>query len=497
MSYLLFLVAAPVLLAQGTVEGIVLNSVTRTPIPGATVELHVGSSKELAIRTATGTSGAFRFTDLPPGQYTPAFDADRFYASKGESLRITAAGESLHVEGELDPITTLSGRVLDPDGKPLPGFRVEAHSRQMSISLVTDPEGRFQLAELPPAPYLLVARPNRGTKLPAQVKQAPPTKDKTVWFPTYYPGVTDAAQALPIRAAGGELTGYDIHLRSVPVYRIRGTLRDERGNPAPGVPMTLRPQELRESMSNPEAETKTGAGGAFEFADIGPGAWRIAAETKRDGVDLDGFTVIAVSRHDEEDVQVRLAAPFSLEGSVQPEARLKGIYLTAVDGPGRRDAYADVSPDGRFQLKRMYPGRNKVNPSSDAVGYLAEVRLGDSDVTGQPLDLSPGAPPLRLVYRWDTGSLRGSVENGARATVVLFPYGSGDFPRTVRCTADGKFSLEGVRPGDYSVLAFNRVEDDQLDDAATVQRVTRGAVSVRVEPYRTASVDLKLTVWAQ
>ncbi len=503
-SAVLVILAAPVVLAQGTVEGTVANSITGVPVPGASVELFAAGVKEPVYRTVTGTSGAFRFSDLPPGEYTPAFDADRFFSTHQSGrccrpFRIAAAGESLHIEGELDPITTLSGRVLDPDGKPLPGFRVELQNRRMGMSLTTDHYGRFQVPEMAPGTYLLLARPNRGLNFPPNVKvtQPPPTKDTKAWAPTYYPGVLDMAQAMRIRAAGGDLVGYDIRLRSVPVYRIRGRLRDENGNPVAKILVALTPADIRDFSAKPEAEATTGAGGSFELNDVGPGNWRVSAQMSRDGLDLDGFAVVTVSRHDEEDVQIRLAAPFPVDGSVQPDAGLKGLYLTAVDGPPRHDTHADVDSDGLFRFKSVFPGRYRINPSAAPGSYLAQVRLGEQDVTGQPVDLATGSPPIRLIYRSDTGSLRGSVEKGGNAKVVLFPQGFDDFPRTVRCTPDGKFAFDGLRPGEYSAMAFNRVENDLLGDPAFVQQVARGAVSVRVEPGGTASVELPLTVWPQ
>jgi hypothetical protein len=498
----LFILAAPLLLAQGTVEGTVINSITGAPVPSATVELSVTGVKEPVNRTVTGVSGAFRFSDLPPGEYTPAFDADHFYASHSsepwcKTFKLTAAGETIHADAELAPITSLSGRVLDPDGKPVAGFRVELQNRRMGMSLTTDHYGRFRLPEMAPGTYLLLARPNRGINMPpnSKVSQPSPTKDKTAWAPTYYPGVLDMAQAMRIRAAGGDLVGYDIQLRSVPVYRIRGTLRDEHGNPAEKLPIALTPADIRDFNAKPEAEAVTRVDGSFEFTDVGPGNWRLSAQTRRDGVDLDGFVVVTVSRHDEEDVQIRLAAAFPVEGSVQREAGLKGLYLTAVDGLPRHDRYADVN-EGLFRVSNVFPGRYRINPSSAPGHYLAEVRLGEQDVTGQPVDLAPGGPPIRLLYRSDIGRVQGTVEKGANATVVFFPNDK-SYPETVRCTPDGKFELRDVKPGDYSAVAFNLVEPDVLQDAAFVQQVTRGAVSVRVEPGGTASVELRLTVWPQ
>ncbi len=491
--------------AQGTVEGVVLNSISRAPVPGASVELLVGG--KALHRAVAGVSGEFRFTDVPPGDYTPSFDADHFFAFQADSVHITSAGETVHVQGELDPGSKLTGHVLDPDGKPIAGVLVTTFTlttRQGIMSFVTDKDGAFHPPDLQPGYYYLQARPNRGMNMPKNIKingTFPKQDEKRILAPTYYPGVTDLSQAAQIHATGGDLSGFDIRLRSVPVFRIRGVIFDETGKPAPKVALNIRAAGFRmaESLTNPDAEIVSGAAGAFEFADVAPGAWRIAAESHRDdGADLRGYTVVTVTRHDEEDVAIHLAAPFPISGFVSPEeVQSKGVYLTPDNAPSRYDAYAAVDDQGQFQFKNVYPGRYFISPSSTSGAYLAEVRIGEQDVTGKGVDLAPGAGPIRLTYRTDIGSVRGTVKEGSHALVVLFRPGTGEFPSVVRCASDGRFEAPDLRPGDYLAIAFNRVERDLLADPAFPQIYLRDAVNVHVEPSRSASVELALTLWAQ
>jgi hypothetical protein len=497
------------LYGQGTFEGSVLNSINGQPVSGATVDVFAEGAKDAIGHTVTGPGGTFRISSLPPGEYKPAFDADAFFASHAgdpwsKSFAITEAGETIHADAELDPSTKLSGRVLDGDGKPLAGVRVETFTRttrQGVMSFLTDKDGYFHPPELQPGAYFLVARPNRGLTIGKNLKVNEPELDKPekqIWAPTFYPGVSDVTQAQAILATGGELSGYDIRLRAIPVYRVRGVLRDETGNPAPNVPVALRNSGLwyLETFSRPDAETVTGADGSFDFADVGPGTWRVDAEWKRGDVDLHGSRLVTVSRHDEEDVRVRLDPPFTLQGSAEGPAsiKLKGVYVTPLDGPRLYQSYADIV-GGRFLVKGLYPGAYTLQNASVEGVYLAQVRLGEQDVTGKPLDLAPGAPPLHLVYRSDTGSVRGRVEKGGNASVVLFT--DGESPSTVRCAPDGTFEFKGLKPGDYSAVAFNRVEPDLLDDPVVRQAMTRNGVSVRVDPGRSASLELALTAWVQ
>jgi 5-hydroxyisourate hydrolase-like protein (transthyretin family) len=514
------LLVAQSLLAQGIVVGLVINSITRDAMPGVTVELAAAGVKQI---TVTGASGNFRFTDLPPGEYALSFRADHYFQTQSNSLQVTSAAETRHLDVELDPATKLSGRVLDGDGKPLAGVRVDIFTRtarQGIMSFTTDKDGYFHPPDLRPGAYFLLARSNRGTNIPA-AKEAPPTLDvneKMNLASTFYPNVTDPTQAEPIQATGGELNGYDIRLRSVPVYRIRGVVRDESGNPAEKVPVALHNADLwyvesfgqADALSNtsrrflnnfslPDADTVSGFGGVFEFTDVGPGNRHISASIKLGSLELRGFTVTTVSRHDEDDVQLRLTAPFAVEGGVQltVDTRGKSVGLAPVDGPMRNQIYGSLNSEGLFRINDVYPGRYKINPPTFPGLYVSEIRLGEQDVSGQIVNLEVGAPPIHLVYRADVGSVHGTVEKGANATVVLFRTEATTALAIIPATPAGKFELAGMRPGDYSAIAFARVERDVLQDPAFVQRLIRGAVKVRVEPGQSASVELQLTVWPQ
>jgi RNA polymerase sigma factor (sigma-70 family) len=116
------------------------------PVEGASVSIHSGGEEA---RGTTGADGRARFGNLPAGDVqVSVMDARR-------EPRFLLVGQtvSLPHEGDLRigtrTASTLSGRVLGPEGKPLPGLLVQVVSAADGTSLggvMTDDGGRFSVA---------------------------------------------------------------------------------------------------------------------------------------------------------------------------------------------------------------------------------------------------------------------------------------------------------------------------------------------------------------
>jgi hypothetical protein len=123
---------------------------------------------------------------------------------------------AFRLDGQLTPLATIRGRVLDPEGKPAAGVTVDS---QHFDSAVTDETGQFILDRLHPGSYTLLAEPN-----PAVTSE--PRGERVIEMPTFFPSAMDRDQAQPIAVHGGDdLSGFEIRLRTSPVYRARGGAR--------------------------------------------------------------------------------------------------------------------------------------------------------------------------------------------------------------------------------------------------------------------------------
>ncbi|MDR3701170.1 MAG: carboxypeptidase-like regulatory domain-containing protein [Candidatus Sulfopaludibacter sp.] len=336
---------------------------------------------------------------------------------------------------------------------------------------------------------------------------------------TPYPDGTELSQASRIVWRGEEdLDGYEIRLRAVPEFHIRGTVVDEAGKPVEGATVKLAETDgaapVLLSLGQTDRQTTTQAGGAFELSAVRPGEWLLAAEWQRANQSLGGAATGRVSRGDWEGVKIRLDAPFSVRGIVETPAGAKArsvVLVSALDPsealPGASGT-ADV--EGRFELRDLRPGRYRIT----TVGpqdrfYLDSIRFGGQEVLGQSVYLMDASLPVRVVYKTNGGRVLGAVEHCA--AVLLFPKDASlqtaSFVRTARCDPGGRFEMGTLRPGDYFAAALAAPELESLEQAldeilfdpqiVSDSRIARSAESVRVEAGQSTAVTLQLMPWPE
>src|SRR5262245_50711778 len=127
----LWLIAASIAAAQdaGLVEGRLINSANQQGIADARVVLtSLLSRTEYSART--GGSGTYRIENLPRGEYTARFDPGAFMPLPPghAALRVftvVPGRDPIRMDVEFTPLGRLTGRVLDTDGRPLAGARVQ------------------------------------------------------------------------------------------------------------------------------------------------------------------------------------------------------------------------------------------------------------------------------------------------------------------------------------------------------------------------------------
>ncbi|MCX7011892.1 MAG: carboxypeptidase regulatory-like domain-containing protein [Candidatus Sumerlaeota bacterium] len=117
---------------------------------------------------ATSDNGAYEIRDLPPGDYELIVsNSGGFRRTAILTERIAIAGQDMQHDVRL-PQSSISGVVVDPDGKPVADARVEFTGVQTPMgtrapSARTDKKGAFTLTPVEPGDYTLVARhPNFG-----------------------------------------------------------------------------------------------------------------------------------------------------------------------------------------------------------------------------------------------------------------------------------------------------------------------------------------------
>jgi hypothetical protein len=449
---LLFLLAAAA--RAQSIDGRLTDSVSHAPIPDVIVTI-LGPAR---YNGTTDDTGVFHIGPVQPGKYVWNI-VKAGYVLPPERRKAFQIDTETRLSVEMDPLPTLEGRVRYPDGRPAPRAPVWLAPAQPMTGAVrasaADPGGRFFFDDVKPGDYVLRAAAAPGD----------PKAEGELWAATWFPSVLEHAGAETIRVGAVVTSTYDIRLRSVPARRIRGVVRDEVGRPAAGVTVTLGSRDPGEQQT-----AHTGEDGAFDFT-TRDGEWHLSAT-----LDIrKAAAQVAVSRHDVENVQLRLVAPFALEvvtEGADPRFGTPSVFFLPVDGPGTISTNA----------KEIYPGTYRIQVMPVTPGrYLESVKLGDADAMGKPVTIWDAALPVRIKYSDGGARISGSVEDGAGATVLIVPVDE-TLARMIGTTVDpqGRFDVRSLRPGDYYVLAF-AANEPRLSNRDVLRTLFPAATKVHLE----------------
>ncbi len=452
--------------ASASIFGRVINSVTGAGIAGVEVSAWI-SDRGHAPATVTDDSGAFRIGGIPDGPYSVMAMKDGFFPAQSSFDSPVRVFGDTRLDLKMTPNATVRGRVLDPEGKPAPGVSVKFGPPSVPVS-VTDEKGEFLFEDVPPiGDFTLSATP----------KPQADRKDEERIVTTYYPSVVDSTQATPIKVQGVDLSGYEIRLRTAPAHGIRGVVIDVDGKPAPHAVVSVfkaspglvsgrgggsRNGAVVTGVSPPEVAAaepvESGDDGTFAFPPVIEGDWRVRAVLGREGFNpRSGGADVRVSS-DIDNLEIRLTQQFEVAveadwGDPPPATPSPTqVMLMSLDGA---TGVPDIEESRQPQRFKISAGRHFVGPGSSPPGYYAAAAmLGNRDVLGQVVELS-GPATLKIIYKTDGGSVRGTVEHGSGATVALMadatPFARLGF--TARCDADGGFIIRDVPPGEYTVVA--------------------------------------------
>jgi hypothetical protein len=503
MAVAALLLASSALFAQ-IIDGTVVDSITGAPVGGASVQIQ-NSAGRVGYQTSSDPQGAFHIEGVADGTYI-ALALKSGFQTAGDAaalrpFRVAAGLDPVHLQLSLIPLAKLSGRVFDATDGPVAGANVILLQGTGTGQIVTsDSQGAFSFDGVRPGSYSLSARPPTSLKPPA------PTGDqRDGWAKTWFPGVTEAsaAQKILIRP-GAELVGQDIKLRAVPVHSIRGTIR-ENGDPAPNLPITV---NLPGDLQPIDQHAVSGKDGSFVLPDLSDGTWQLSAEkTTASGATFRAQAAVTITNRDTEGVELQLNAPFSVPvefvlATQDSTAKTHGNVLIQPEWGGRAPV-GSMDKDGNYNIEGVYPGQYRITPVAPSGAYYpAAITLGDRDVLGQPVEFTSGSIPLKVVYRSDGGTIRGTVEECGSATIAIAPedpvlqhVSSGSSPFT-QCTADGHFEFRNLHPGRYYAFAFAQLDQNAADFLSSLPGLIGKAVTTEVTANQTTNVELKVTAAA-
>ena len=517
------------------IRGHVLAADTGHPIRRAFVRAFSAEGRNSGFAT-TDADGRFEITDLPGGRYNVmAMKAGYVSMSYGQR-RPEQQGTVLEiVEGSVvDKMTfslprggVITGSILDEFGDPLAGatvsamrFRYAPGGRRLtpSGSGQTDDRGVFRIYGLPPGEYYVSAvmrEPQMTMVVPGSTTGSAPVQG---YAPTYYPGTTNVSEAsrVPVKAAQ-EATNVSMALSPTRLARVSGRAVNSRGAPVVQTMLMARPAD-RMSLPLLSAPAQTGVDGSFQIAGLAPGTYILTLMPRAAGPDAEFANVhVTVGSTDIDGVLV-MTAPGAIargvittdEGTPPPVLPEQvSIFARPID-PEPVPMFggnSGVKPDWTFELTGL-SGMRAITASVAQSGDWAvkAVFHNAQDITDTALEFTPGhaVEGLNVVLTRKLTELSGQITSGERntpdtdATVVVFSedpnrwtFGT-RYLRTARPSQDGRYTLRGLPPHDYLVIAVKDLEPGQFQDPEFLDSVRAQAVRVSLGEGESRVQDLKV-----
>lgn len=374
-----------------------------------------------------------------------------------------------------------------------------------------------------------------------------------VYSTRFHPGVDVPSQATVLSLQSGEeRTGIDLNLTLVPTVSVSGVVTGPNG-PVSGLGVRMR--HANESLvSDPSADVAvatTRADGSFLMPTVpvgqyavrvlrsprpGPTAAQLAelpAELKammgalaqpnaNDAMTLFAEQPLTLER-DVAGLTLTLSTGATLSGrlafegvSEVPASPGVQVTLTAIGGEwvntpiNGAAASGRVNPDGTFVTSGYPPGRYVITVGGRAVPnwFVKSATVNGRDALYEPLELEGrDLSDVVVTFTDKRTTVGGTVQApataaGAAAAVVIFPAAwrewiaggmSQQLVRLTRTPPTGVFSITGMPPRQYLIVAMDADDAPDLQDPVAFEALARLATTVTLGDGETRTMTLKVT----
>jgi protocatechuate 3,4-dioxygenase beta subunit len=391
--------------------------------------------------------------------YSPVYYPGTTVAADAATVAVGPNEErgGVDVPTMLVPTAKITGLVVDPEGRPLPGAQVVLQVGQtqpldimglMSMgenSASAGPDGTFVLTGVRPGRYKLTARgaprPERGAAV--QPDALPAALLAVLGGAT---GATVPWWAMEdIAVDGHDISG--VTLRMQPGMTVSGKIIFEGRTPPPAdltrTRVTLSPpptgsslMEMAMSMAVGISSAVTAADGTFRARGVVPGKYRANI--------------------------LGIGALLSLAGQGAAVPLQTGWSLKSIMLNGR-----DVS-DVAFEVR----------PNEDVTTLVATMTDQPTELAGSVMDQAGRPAPGFPIVVFSTDRAYWTI--GSRRT------------QQARPSSDGKYKLVGLPAGEYYVCAVSDLDPASLSDPTFLDQLAAGAFKITLADGEKKTQDLKL-----
>ena len=507
---------------EGSLEGTVINAVTKEPVRKAQVTLVPGNVPP----GITDANGHFLFSKLPPSTYTlhaqhPEFPLIVSGLAATSPLMVTLGPQEKKSDLvlSLTPGASISGRVMDEDGRPIPSCNVQTlqfapgpGGRRLygTRGDTSDDRGDYRVHGLARGRYYVSMQ--CGQTLPVAhglVRRGSEADLPEQRYATeFYPDSPDPSGGSWVMvAAGANVTGIDFHMHPTSTVTIHGRIN------ADADAMSLKPHvelvsrdPLLSGMVRFAASVNAQTG-AFVIPAVPAGAYTLVAAAHDKNRVYEASVPVDIGADPPQPIDIPLIPGGQFTGTIELEGdpsktpiESLRVRLTPLDAEFSGSwPEARVEKDGTFSLSGVVAGRWCLNVEN-VKGYVKSLLVGGQEVRGCAFSVFPGAGgAMRAVVSTKLASVEGTVSGMTSQqpnTLLILVSEEPDAqagPRSIRAGADGRFSMTGIEPGHYHLYAAGGMEATALQQNPRVLKALEGrATRVDLEPGGRATTQADL-----
>lgn len=516
--------------ASYRISGTVVSKTDGYPLNRTRVSLRDVKARGEPQSVVTAEDGKFAFENVKAGKYTlqgvrsgfipTAYDQHDQYSS----AIVTGAGvDTENLVLRISPEALVSGHVLDEAGEPVRHAQVTLYRNnrfegiehiQAIRNAQTDDLGAFELTPPLPGTYYLAvhAQPwyaihplsaeNRGGSSGEADEKKNLDRSLDAAYPvTYYENATETDSATPIQIRGGEHLQVEMNLSPVPALRLIFHIPAGQSNET--IPPQLE-QAGFDGSTSVSTVVQVPSPGVVEVSGVPAGRYNVrigqntitqlnGIELNKDGEEIDASAAEALGT-------VKVSLKLLGQDSVPPGLGV-GLFQESksVGGLNRPGAKGEIEiqqvPAGTYSVQTLGGGKTYGVVSISAEG---------AQVKGHTITMPPGASATIALSVAAGVDVQGVAKKAGKpftaAMIVLVPKNpedNRDLFRRDQSDLDGTFSLVGVVPGSYTIIAIDDGWDLDWSQPEVIAPYLKRGMPIEVRSATSSPVQLKEAIEVQ
>lgn len=528
------------------VEGSVINIQNSRTIPRATVSLlrlKGGGGKS----TRADGNGHFIFEHVEAGSYKLTAERQGFFSDarrrEYQPVFEVADGQLLkNMPVRLMPAALVTGEIVDEYNDPVQEVEIKLLAIRMRLGqmvlspagkTVTDDRGQYRIPGLHPGRYYVVAeyKPARSstadavrTAVAQQVAQQTaaaggrngsadvgPLQPDAVepaftYPPLFYPATDDFQQAQAVVLRPGDEAAANFVMITAPVVSIQGRVTNGMTG-APAVKASISAYWTPYMEGDGLPARVSSQDGRFEIRGVAPGHYTLRANFSEDGRLYTGEQTVEVGIRGAQNVEIALLPDFVAIGHVRiGETHYSALSAATIEFAGEgllpRVRAKAVPYEYKFEAQLRQDRRyHAIIRNLPEDFYLKSVALSGHEVSPDNVVVNGARGDVELIVSPAGGHVEGvlydSKDQPTRGSILLIPDvpepGPPDLFRRTSADGKGKFSLRGVAPGTYRLVAMEALNlDTEINSPEFLRTIGNRGDGLIVEESGKYTVSLRL-----